>query len=153
MICKSTEKRAEMNFSSIFVSVLQKNSCLAILGSGVYENRNGNEPMNTAFAAPRGICNGTMRGEPVVFVADSESSTIRVVTLKDGNVSHVVGGDSEPTVRERRIFHRRFVFLRIFRRSATSMEAVTTPNFSIPSALHFIIHRRDYFSPIHSTIN
>lgn len=55
--------------------------------------------MKTAFAAPRGICNGTMNGEAVLFIADSESSSIRVVTLKDGNVSHLIGGDADSKVR------------------------------------------------------
>lgn len=54
--------------------------------------------MKTGFASPRGICNGMMNKEPVLFVADSDSSSIRVVTLKDGNVSHLIGGDPEPTV-------------------------------------------------------
>ncbi|CAF1220436.1 unnamed protein product [Adineta ricciae] len=77
--------------------ILQKNSCLAIIGSGVEENRNASEPMSACLAAPRGICNGLMHGEPVLFIADSNSSSIRIVTLKNGNVTNLVGGDADPT--------------------------------------------------------
>jgi len=77
--------------------ILQKNSCSSIIGSGIEENRNGSEPMSTCLAAPHGICNGIMNGEPVLFIADSNSSSIRVVTLKDGNVANLIGGDPDPT--------------------------------------------------------
>jgi len=89
-------------FNRLFIfssnRILQKNACSAIIGSGVEENRNDSQPMTACLAAPRGICNGTMNGEPVLFIADSNSSSIRVVTLKDGNVSNLVGGDADPTV-------------------------------------------------------
>ncbi|CAF4290146.1 unnamed protein product, partial [Adineta steineri] len=77
--------------------IIQKNSCCAIIGSGVEENRNGSEPMSVSLAAPRGICNGVMNGQAVLFIADSNSSSIRVVTLKDGNVANLIGGDADPT--------------------------------------------------------
>ncbi|UJR32078.1 hypothetical protein I4U23_019546 [Adineta vaga] len=77
--------------------ILQKNSCSAIIGSGVEENRNASEPMSACLATPRGICNGLMNDEPVLFIADSNSSSIRVVTLKDGNVANLIGGDTDPT--------------------------------------------------------
>ncbi|CAF3085678.1 unnamed protein product [Rotaria sp. Silwood2] len=77
--------------------ILQKNSCSAIIGSGTEENRNSSEPMTAGLASPRGICNGIMNGEPVLFIADSNSSTIRVVTLHDGHVANLVGGDADPT--------------------------------------------------------
>lgn len=77
--------------------VLQKNSCSAIIGSGVEENRNSAEPMAACFATPRGICNGSMNGEPVLFIADSNSSSIRVVSLRTGSVNNLVGGDPDPT--------------------------------------------------------
>jgi hypothetical protein len=54
--------------------------------------------MSACLAAPRGICNGIMHGQSVLFIADSNSSSIRVVTLKDGNVANLVGGDADPTV-------------------------------------------------------
>jgi hypothetical protein len=39
-----------------------------------------------------------MNGKPVLFIADSNSSSIRVVTLNDGNVANLIGGDPDPTV-------------------------------------------------------
>ena len=92
--------------------ILQKNSCLAILGSGVEENRNGSEPIFVGLASPRGICNGLMNGQPVLFIADSNSSSIRVVTLKDGHVANLIGGDVDPTVGTDFIVHERLDFSR-----------------------------------------
>jgi hypothetical protein len=54
--------------------------------------------MSACLAAPRGIRNGIMNGESVLFIADSNSSSIRVVTLNNGNVANLVGGDADPTV-------------------------------------------------------
>ena len=54
--------------------------------------------MSAGFAAPHGICNGLVNGEPVLFIADSNSSSIRVVTLGNGNVSTLIGGDADPKV-------------------------------------------------------
>ncbi len=78
--------------------IIQKNSCLAIIGNGTEENRNSSEPLSASLASPRDICNGIMNRQPVLFIADSNSSTIRVVTLQDGNVTNLVGGDADPTV-------------------------------------------------------
>ena len=55
--------------------------------------------MSACLASPRGICNGLINGQSVLFIADSNSSSIRVVTLKNGNVANLVGGDPDPTVR------------------------------------------------------
>lgn len=54
--------------------------------------------MSATLAAPCGICNGIMNGQSVLFIADSNSSSIRVVTLEDGTVNNLVGGDPDPTV-------------------------------------------------------
>jgi hypothetical protein len=54
--------------------------------------------MSACLSSPRGICNGLINGQSVLFIADSNSSSIRVVTLKDGNVANLVGGDTDPTV-------------------------------------------------------
>ncbi|CAF3329436.1 unnamed protein product [Rotaria socialis] len=77
--------------------ILKKNSCSSIIGSGFEENKNSSEPMSAGLASPRGICNGIMNEEPVIFIADSNSSTIRVVTLNDGHVANLVGGVADPT--------------------------------------------------------
>jgi hypothetical protein len=39
-----------------------------------------------------------MNGQPVLFIADSNSSTIRVVTLQNGAVTNLIGGDADPMV-------------------------------------------------------
>lgn len=78
---------------------MEKNSCSAIIGNGTEEHRDSAEPMSAGLAAPRGICNGLMNGEPVLFITDSNSSSIRVVTLANGNVSNLIGGDVDPKVR------------------------------------------------------
>jgi len=54
--------------------------------------------MSATLAAPCGICDGVMNGQPVLFIADSNSSTIRVVTLQNGAVTNLIGGDADPTV-------------------------------------------------------
>jgi hypothetical protein len=95
-MCNSISFQSIVNFCCH--RILQKNSCSAIIGSGVEENRNSSEPMSACLSAPRGICNGIMNDQPVLFIADSNSSSIRVVTLQDGNVTNLVGGDADPTV-------------------------------------------------------
>lgn len=82
----------------LIFSVLQKNSCSAIIGSGIEEHRDSSEPMSAGLASPRGICNGIITGAPVLFIADSNSSSIRVVTLQNGQVANLVGGDADPAV-------------------------------------------------------
>jgi len=70
-------------------------------GSGREENRNNNYPQSAGFAQPSGIAIGKTSSEmeySTLFVADSESSTIRAVSLKDGSVKSVVGGDIDPLV-------------------------------------------------------
>ncbi|CAM4836275.1 unnamed protein product, partial [Rotaria magnacalcarata] len=77
--------------------ILKKNSCSSIIGSGFEEKKNSSEPLSACLASPCGMCNGIMNGEPVIFIADSNSSTIRVVTLNDGHVTNLVGGDADST--------------------------------------------------------
>lgn len=68
--------------------------CAAIAGNGHEENRNNSYPNNAAFAQPSGLAMDTKRSE--LFIADSESSSIRKLSLLDGKVSGVVGGDRNP---------------------------------------------------------
>ncbi|KAI4459761.1 nhl repeat-containing protein 2 [Holotrichia oblita] len=69
-------------------------TCVAIAGSGREENRNNQYPHAAAFAQPSGLalCNKTKE----VYIADSESSSIRRLSLIDGKVTAVVGGDRNP---------------------------------------------------------
>jgi len=72
---------------------LEAGRCIPIAGSGAEENRNNCYPAKAAFAQPSGLC----LADDVLFVADSESSAIRQMSLKDGAVKGVVGGDRDPS--------------------------------------------------------
>ncbi|KAJ8970807.1 hypothetical protein NQ314_001020 [Rhamnusium bicolor] len=69
-------------------------SCINIAGSGERENRNNNYPHAAAFAQPSGLALDAKNRE--VYIADSESSSIRRLSLTDGKVTPVVGGDRNP---------------------------------------------------------
>lgn len=102
MVEQSVSFLTEFSFAGMNVlsygSTLEKNACVAIIGTGEEGNRNDSQPMSATLASPRGICNGVMNRQSVLFIADSNSSSIRVVTLDDGNVAHFIGGDADPTV-------------------------------------------------------
>ncbi|XP_019868171.1 NHL repeat-containing protein 2 isoform X2 [Aethina tumida] len=72
----------------------QAGTCVAIVGSGAEQNKNNQYPHAAAFAQPSGLAISS--GAKEVFVADSESSSIRKISLVDGKVSPVVGGDRNP---------------------------------------------------------
>lgn len=72
-------------------------TCVRVAGSGSEENRNNNYPERAGFAQPSGLA--ISNGLNAVFVADSESSSIRQLSVKDGSVKALVGGDRNPTVR------------------------------------------------------
>jgi sugar lactone lactonase YvrE len=69
-------------------------TCLCIAGSGREENRNNAYPQSAGFAQPSGLalCNKNKE----VYIADSESSSVRRLSLVDGKVTPVVGGDRNP---------------------------------------------------------
>ncbi|KAM4636164.1 NHL repeat-containing protein 2 [Discoglossus pictus] len=77
-------------------SNLAKGSCIRFAGSGNEENRNNSYPHKAAFAQPSGISVCLEEPWNCLFVADSESSSIRTVSLKDGAVKHLVGGERDP---------------------------------------------------------
>ncbi|KAM3229256.1 hypothetical protein ACQJBY_060257 [Aegilops geniculata] len=60
-------------------------------GNGSEKNLNGSSPTNTSFAQPSGISLDPELRE--LFVADSESSSIRAVNLKSGGSRWLAGGD------------------------------------------------------------
>lgn len=68
----------------------------AIAGNGHEENRNNSYPQNAAFAQPSGLALAAKSKE--LFIADSESSCIRKLSLADGKVTAVAGGDRNPLV-------------------------------------------------------
>lgn len=73
------------------------NTVISIAGNGHEENRNNSYPQNAAFAQPSGISLSKKHKE--LYIADSESSCIRRISLADGKVTAVVGGDRNPLVR------------------------------------------------------
>lgn len=81
-------------------SELEKGTCLRVAGSGNEENRNNAYPHKAGFAQPSGLALAS--GDPwsCLFVADSESSTVRTISLKDGAVKHLVGGERDPMVKK-----------------------------------------------------
>ncbi|KAL5021647.1 hypothetical protein ScPMuIL_000802 [Solemya velum] len=69
-------------------------TCLRYAGSGSEENRNGICPEMASFAQPSGLT--VCRDLNKLYVADSESSTIRAVSLANGAVKNLVGGELDP---------------------------------------------------------
>lgn len=67
-------------------------------GSGNEENRNNAYPHKAGLAQPSGLALAPTEPWECLFIADSESSTIRSLSLKDGAVKHVVGGERDPLV-------------------------------------------------------
>lgn len=77
-------------------SDLKKGTCLRFAGSGNEENRNNAYPHKAGFAQPSGLALASEEPWSCLFVADSESSTVRTVSLRDGAVKHLVGGERDP---------------------------------------------------------
>ena len=64
--------------------------CYAIAGSGAEENRNTSYPLKAGFAQPSGLAYDSE--SDILYIADSESSSVRKLSIKDGAVGKVVGG-------------------------------------------------------------
>ncbi|MEQ2196646.1 NHL repeat-containing protein 2, partial [Xenoophorus captivus] len=73
-------------------------TCVRWAGSGSEENRNNTYPHKASFAQPSGLALAAEEPWSCLFVADSESSSIRSLALKDGAVKHLVGGEMDPLV-------------------------------------------------------
>ncbi|KAL2078024.1 hypothetical protein ACEWY4_025709 [Coilia grayii] len=74
----------------------KKGTCVRFAGSGNEENRNNAYPHKAGFAQPSGLSPAPAEPWGCLFIADSESSTVRSLALKDGAVKHVVGGERDP---------------------------------------------------------
>ncbi|KAL4715128.1 hypothetical protein ACJJTC_012175 [Scirpophaga incertulas] len=74
----------------------KEGTCVCVAGSGVEAARNSAYPHTAAFAQPSGLTLKT-GSNPEVFVADSESSSIRRISLSSGQVSNLCGGHRNPT--------------------------------------------------------
>ncbi|XP_013200443.1 NHL repeat-containing protein 2 [Amyelois transitella] len=70
-------------------------TCACVAGSGAEAARNSAYPHTAAFAQPSGLALRTGTN-PEVFIADSESSSIRRLALPTGQVSTLCGGDRNP---------------------------------------------------------
>lgn len=67
-----------------------------LAGNGREENRNNSYPLKAGFSQPSGICYSASRH--AIFVADSESSSVRRINLGEkGAVKNVCGGARDPT--------------------------------------------------------
>ncbi|KAJ9579580.1 hypothetical protein L9F63_004765, partial [Diploptera punctata] len=74
--------------------VYEAGTCTSIAGTGKEENRNNFYPHAAGFAQPSGL---TLAPEhQALYIADSESSSIRKLSLIDGKVSAVAGGSKSP---------------------------------------------------------
>ncbi|XP_056897596.1 NHL repeat-containing protein 2 [Takifugu flavidus] len=71
-------------------------TCLRWAGSGNEENRNNSYPHKASFAQPSGLASAPEEPWSCLYVADSESSTVRTLALKDGAVKSLVGGERDP---------------------------------------------------------
>ncbi|XP_061089141.1 NHL repeat-containing protein 2 [Conger conger] len=77
-------------------SEFKKGTCVRFAGSGNEENRNNAYPHKAGLAQPSGLTVAPAEPGSCLYVADSESSTVRSVSLKDGAVKHLVGGERDP---------------------------------------------------------
>lgn len=73
-----------------------KGTCICIAGSGREENRNNSYPQSASFAQPSGLALNIAKKE--LYITDSESSAIRRLSLVDGKVTAIVGGEKNPSV-------------------------------------------------------
>ncbi|XP_056432780.1 NHL repeat-containing protein 2 [Gadus chalcogrammus] len=71
-------------------------TCVRWAGSGSEENRNNAYPHKAGFAQPSGLALAPGGPWSCLFVADSESSSVRSVALGDGAVKALVGGERDP---------------------------------------------------------
>lgn len=82
----------------IVYSESKAGTCVRWAGSGNEENRNNSYPHKAGFAQPSGLAVAPEEPWGCMYVADSESSTIRTLALKDGAVKLLVGGERDPLV-------------------------------------------------------
>lgn len=66
--------------------------CACFAGDGLEQNRNSRNLLKSSFAQPSGICLMSDK----LFIADSESSSVRIVDLSSNSVSILAGANSNP---------------------------------------------------------
>lgn len=87
-----------MNVHYLNTSTYSAGCTLRFSGSGEEANRNNSYPHKAAFAQPSGL--SLSDDGQTLFVADSESSTVRGVAVPSGSVKALVGGAIDPLVRQ-----------------------------------------------------
>ena len=75
----------------------EKGTCLRLAGSGKEENRNNAYPEKAGFAQPSGLAFGSSGSNSTLYIADSESSSVRTISLPTGKVAGLVGAEKDPT--------------------------------------------------------
>jgi hypothetical protein len=70
---------------------IEWNKLICIAGNGKERNKNNSYPLQASFAQPSGLCLDSMNEN--LYIADAESSSIRVLNLNDGSVKNIAGGD------------------------------------------------------------
>ncbi|GIY70286.1 NHL repeat-containing protein 2 [Caerostris extrusa] len=86
-----------MHLDDILISSEEYSSleCVPFAGNGTEECRNNTYKMKAGFAQPSGVAYSELC-PGMLFIADSESSTIRSISLINGSVKTVVGGGLDP---------------------------------------------------------
>ena len=73
---------------------MRQNLCRFYSGSGSEGNENS-DPRSSTWAQPSGITAGTFNGEAHIFIADSESSSIRAINQDTENACNVAGANQD----------------------------------------------------------
>ncbi|RWS14327.1 NHL repeat-containing protein 2-like protein [Dinothrombium tinctorium] len=73
---------------------LTSRNCVVLAGNGREENRNNNYAHKAGFSQPSGLA--YCQKFDCLFIADSESSSIRKLNLQTGSVTNTVGGSRDP---------------------------------------------------------
>lgn len=81
-------------FGKILGQPVNKMQLQLLAGSGLEENRNNSYPHKASFAQPSGVAYCVATNQ--LLIADSESSTVRLLQMTDGHVRNVVGGSFDP---------------------------------------------------------
>ena len=77
------------------LSLEGEGKCFRVSGSGAEGNLNGGAEEST-WAQPSGVAIGTFNGQLSAFVADSESSAVRAMSLETAMASNVAGANEDP---------------------------------------------------------
>ncbi|KAK3766019.1 hypothetical protein RRG08_002262 [Elysia crispata] len=72
-------------------------TCIRFAGSGMEENRNNSYPEKASFAQPSGLALSPKASRHTLYIADSESSSLRSVSLNNCKVSNIAGGERDPS--------------------------------------------------------